>query len=521
MSYYFQNVGFGLYDAGSWLEQQVVRITPPNSKFLTGYMNMGPINGIRKYDFEDFHEESNFGFFAVKLIRKINIHSEVGGHLRAYTASGDFLGDVESLTLNRVSALCVKIVNVDGGLKDLTRFKVLISRNKANCLQFATPEMKIGEHFTKKMTVEMNMFMIKSNYYSRYFPSHVVSQCEAEDLFNKIDRMLDMSFSPDSLSFLGFREFIGHYVVRTVGHVIYAMLLKKSEIAEYSFNNINLRLLLLCLSTLALCPSENRLHYLVEMYKWLVLDTCDSCVEKVFLVGRDDISDLYDLSSIGDASKPYWITEIRSTYKLFPHSEDMSVYAYSIPRMSHGAFVVSGLRDLATLHFVLNGEKGFEVRLNVAHAMMFRQIMSHVVRAVRSASYGHHDFLLIWFKAIYDECGSFDRITQYILDLVDLSFRIWGLIPCFKTLVLALFYGKVNTIIIYACLSSISAPCAFDTITEAILNSNPIDVGGVLGYLFNESVSYEDKKRFINSIERIGSLKNLCKVNDVAALSVE
>ena len=83
----------------------------------------------------------------------------------------------------------------------------------------------------------------------------------------------------------------------------------------------------------------------------------------------------------------------------------MSAVDYSIRHLSHGVFAVSGLRDMAQLHFSTSRGTNFYLTLNIGREIMLRELISKVFRAVKASRFGHHEFLIAWFGQIRIETG--------------------------------------------------------------------------------------------------------------------
>lgn len=507
MSFYFRNGGFGSARAGA-LTVHRIEVLPPRVRFVEGVSELGAAQPSEQFAFDDFHEESNFGFFAVKPYCRISTEATPTG-ARAFSPSRRPLGLIHDAMVKRVNPFYARVVQVDDAFMNMEGFDIQLSRRLPGRLVFTYPDSGVDQALNKRLVVEKAMSRIYNEFdmYVRYFPKFISEYHSQEEIFDLIDSLFARSYTYHIG--LGFSVAMQGVRYRTVGHVIYHMLLKRNMQGGSQYDNINLRLLLLALSVAATCSEEDIPVVLSEMFKWLVIGACDSCVEKVLLAqaGADRLE--YDFSAFGDESRPFWLKEIRVAFRSLPHGSDTSHYAYAITHLSHGVFTVSGTRDLAQMHFMINANLGCDISLNVGLSLMIRELISIIVRASRASMYGHHNLLLSWIREKHTRVGSFETIDDYIIELVALCGRIPLLSSCFKSMILALYFGKVPGRIVEKCRMEETAD-NYDSVTYALFNMFVVDIQGVLSYLMNVSVSVPNKKRFLQDDDRVLPLKALC-----------
>lgn len=455
-------------------------------------------------DFVDYHEESDLGFFVLSLFVKIKRVKTSEGIIVTPQIPGKTngiadLGPARYITMNRENPRDVLVVTCVDNFKDLTIYDVRLSCKNNTHVFFVRPGWRAEEALAARYVVIMSVHDIfaKPGMYERFFPHKYTTLGGAEAIRSLINSFLSRKLGGRDFC-SGITELYDKYKMSTYGHLIYAILLEKCGRDFLNLGGINIRLFFLFLITCARDDPQDLRHHVEEFFNWLILETCDSCLEKILMRKMSPSEMNYALTAVNDPLRPFWLAKAKGAYTIYEHGTDLSYHDYSLIRMTHGAFTMSAFRDVVEFYILVDTDASVKVTMNTGSGIVLRESLSLLVRACRGARYGNYSVLPTWYNSMYQSTGSFRRSTNYILELVDISVNHPSISGCCKFLCLSLYFIVPPDALISCCNDADN----YDPIMRALIKTSPPDVCGVLGYLFNCFVPREQKEEFLNSSRR-------------------
>lgn len=258
--------------------------------------------------------------------------------------------------------------------------------------------------------------------------------------------------------------------------------------------------MLLVLSHLATANHENAIYLMNCLYSWIIIETCDSCLEKTLYFDHGYSNNIYDLLS--HPSNEYTavgISGFDAEFVTFACGIVTQLETTVIPRLTHSGIKVRAHRDISAVT-VWDPETNVktECTMPTCYCLVIKTLTELVVRACRGASLGRDGIVSDWFKIIYSRNGNLDLVDQYMIKLILMYKFLPTMANAIKNYFMVLYYGIISDVLLQGAVS----PISYNDVSAALLFVEPVDRRGILQYCFQPHISLAKIQTFLRANKR-------------------
>lgn len=413
-------------------------------------------------------------------------------------------------SIARVENKVISVVRHDNA-RDFSVIDVSL-RVRLNSNKFTSAYIEYSsQDISEMITVGNHMYDLlndKSPARFHYFPKAIWGDSPTEHIYNTINTFLRSTCVP--IYGPGYENFSRENVAITNGQLIYAMTVYRLERNEFKCT-LNLRLMLLALSMLATGNHYNMISLMSHLYSWIVVGTCDSCLEKTLYFDLGFDNTLYDM--LGHPADDYAAISISGfdvKFVTFECAQQRPFEIDVIPRLSHSGISVMSHSDksfVTVWHPETNVKS--ECSMATCYCIVIKTLSELVVRACRGAFLGRDGIVFDWFREIYKRNGDIGLVDQYITKLILMYHFLPEMNNMIKNLFVILYYGIISDTFLRA----VSDPTNFSDVAAAILNVEPVDKGGILQYCSQPNLPIIKVQEFLYMNKRHESIIELINEN--------
>lgn len=481
-----------------------VSVPIPRFDFQKARASLRKRNYSNRY-YVDFHADANLGERILE-ITDMGADPQVSISPASWT-NPDVAGEIRRSTVEMNSPRrCLPyvrnvIARIDntGGIKDYSLFQVNIWQ-KLNAKKFTTAYIDLTtQDISEIITVSNHLYDIANGKESaryHYLPKSIWGENSTLQAYHAIDQFLASGMIRIIGS--GAEEFMRTHVCTTNGQLIYAMI--EERLIRKRKCTLNFRLMLLILSRLATCTDNDAIFLMNALYGWIVVDTCDSCLEKQIYFDTGYARDLYDMQSHPeDQFEAIVMKKVDAEFVTYPCTPRCKILVNSIPRLTHSGVSVKSHTDKSVIS-ISDPETlvRSDCSMPTCYCIVSKMTNDLIVRACRAASLGTDGLVLNWFRQIYGRNEDIDVIDEMMVKL----YLMYNLVPRMSNAIKNTFLILYFAVISDAFLGEVIAPTNFRDVSSAILCTEPVDKYGILRYCFDPKISIAEIQNFLRANNR-------------------